>query len=297
MAHVVVVGNRDRGPIPHHVAKLQAELEPAHGVLGVPVGLVAREEEEVGIGGPQAGHEFLPLARRPRRVAREHGHADLLARGRVGPHEPLEHRLLPVPHAVGSGLARIPALDPEVDIPPGIEHVGGRHLLPGVAPLHLEPGHTGLARLERKELRRELEHGRPASGLHAHGVQGEGHDLVAGDIERERRRLRRLPRRSRITLRARLVCGLVPGLLPPLAGHPAVELRMGRSERRGREVVGPGRPARASDADRHHGEQQDPVREPTTPALTRRHRLRPLGSSPTPGRPPRHPSWRARAPD
>ena len=287
LAHVVVVGNRDRGPVPDHVAKLEAELEPAHRVLGVPVGLVARKEEEIGIGRPQAGHEFLPLARCPRRVAGEHGHADPLARGRVGPHEPLEHGPLPVPHTVGRGPARVPALDAKVGAPPGVEHLGGRHLLPGVAPLHLEPRHAGLARLQGKELRRQLEHGRAARRLHAHGVEGEGHDLVAGDVEREWRPLRRLRFRP----------GLVPGLHPPLAGHPAVELRMGRAKRRRREVVVPGRPGRAGDADPHRGDHQDPDSEPTIPPLTRRHRLRPRprGSSPTPGRPRRHPSSRARA--
>ena len=49
MADVVVVGNRDRRPVANHVAELQAELDPAGRVLGVAVGLVAGEEQQVGI--------------------------------------------------------------------------------------------------------------------------------------------------------------------------------------------------------------------------------------------------------
>ena len=49
MADVVVVGDGDRRPVAHDVAELQAELDPAGGVLGVAIGLVAGEEQQVGI--------------------------------------------------------------------------------------------------------------------------------------------------------------------------------------------------------------------------------------------------------
>ena len=49
MAHVVIVGNADRRPVADDVAELQAELDPAGRVLGVAIGLVAGEEEQVGI--------------------------------------------------------------------------------------------------------------------------------------------------------------------------------------------------------------------------------------------------------
>jgi len=49
LADVVIIGNGDGGAVTHDVAELHPELEPARGVLGVMVGLVARKEEDVGI--------------------------------------------------------------------------------------------------------------------------------------------------------------------------------------------------------------------------------------------------------
>ncbi len=69
LADVMVVGDRDGGPIAHHVAELQAELDPAGRVLRVAIGLIAGGEDQVGIGAPQALHELLAGSRRPRRVA------------------------------------------------------------------------------------------------------------------------------------------------------------------------------------------------------------------------------------
>ena len=45
MADIVVVGNRDSRPVAEHVAKLQAKLDPAHRVLGVPVGLITGKKQ------------------------------------------------------------------------------------------------------------------------------------------------------------------------------------------------------------------------------------------------------------
>ena len=178
MADVVVVGDRDGGPVADHVAKLQAELDPADRVLRVAVGLVAGEEEQVGIGLAQALHQFGPRPRRARRVARHHGDRDPGLVGRIAADESLEHRLRAVPHAVGMVAGRIPTLDAEVGVPAGIEHGGAGDLDPVVAPLDLEPGLTRLFRRERKKLRGEFERA-AGFGPHGDGVEGEGDHVAA----------------------------------------------------------------------------------------------------------------------
>ena len=212
MADVVVVGDRDGGPVADHVAKLQAELEPADRVLRVAVGLVAGEEEQVGIGLPEALHQFGPRPRRARRVARHHGDRDPGLVGRVAANCSLEHRLCPVPHAVGMVAGRIPALDAEVGVPAGIEHGGAGNLNPLLSSLDLEPGLPRLAGQEREELGGERERA-ARLGPHGHGVDREGDHVAPRHVEIERPGPLR-PRLARAGL-----CGL-----PPVSGGPAVEV-------------------------------------------------------------------------
>ena len=63
MADVVVVGDRDRGPVADDVAELEAELDPAGGVLGMAVGLVAGEEQQVGVLALEVLDDLGPHAR------------------------------------------------------------------------------------------------------------------------------------------------------------------------------------------------------------------------------------------
>ena len=49
LADVVIIWDGDGGPVSHDIAELHPELEPAGGVLGVVVGLIAGEEEDIGI--------------------------------------------------------------------------------------------------------------------------------------------------------------------------------------------------------------------------------------------------------
>ena len=64
VADVMVVRNTNRRAILHHVAKLQTELNPAGGVLGVAIGLVAGEEQEIRILTDQVIQDLWSGARR-----------------------------------------------------------------------------------------------------------------------------------------------------------------------------------------------------------------------------------------
>ena len=229
VAHVVVVGDRDRGPIAEDVAELQAELDPAHGVLRVAVGLVAREKQEIGIENPEIRDQLIPRAGRARRVAGEHGDADPLVVGRIAADRAGERGLPTVADSVGHRPRRVPVGDAEVDVPAGIEHGGPVHLLPAGAAIDLQPRLQRLARPQRKQLGGELEHARGGLGLQAHGVDREGDHVAARHVERERPgRLRPAP----------AVAGNGPRLGPPVARGPAVEPRVLVTERRWIERVG-----------------------------------------------------------
>ena len=64
MAHIVVVGDRDNRPVAEHIAELEPELDPAHGVLRVAIGLIAREEQQVGIENPEVRDQLIAWAGR-----------------------------------------------------------------------------------------------------------------------------------------------------------------------------------------------------------------------------------------
>ena len=166
------------GPVADDVAELQAELDPAGGVLGVAVGLVAGEEEQVGVLPLEVLDDLGPQAGGAAGVARHVGDDDLLLVRRVAADEALEHRLLAVSHAVG--------------------HV------PGVVPFSMrkcasQPGYSTSARaasvhwpsrwnsrralrsspgFKREELRGQLQH----AGVMR--VDREGDDLVARSVHR-----------------------------------------------------------------------------------------------------------------
>jgi hypothetical protein len=159
VADVVVVGDRHGGPVADHVAKLQTEFDPRIRVLLVAIRLVAGEEEQVGVGCPQAGHDLLPRPWRFGRVAREHGHGDRLLVGGIAADDAFEDRRVAMPHAVGVVAGGVPVVDAEVGIPAGIVHCRPRDLFPGPTPPDLEPHLPRLTRLEREELRGELERG------------------------------------------------------------------------------------------------------------------------------------------
>ena len=216
MAHVVVVGDRHGRPITEHVAELQAELDPADGVLRVAVGLVAGEKEEIGIEDLQVCHQLVPRARCARRVAGEHRHAEPLFLGGIAADSAGELGGVAVPHAVGHRHGGIPAGDAEVGVPARIKHRGPGHLFPAAAAIHLEAGLHRLSRLEGKELRGELERRRSARRFHVDGVDRKGDDVRPRHVDREGPGgLGSSPAVTRH--------GTSVG--PPVAGGPAVEQR------------------------------------------------------------------------
>ncbi len=228
MADVVIVGNADRRPVAHHVAELQTELDPARRVLGVTIGLVAREEQQVGILRLRLSMNLGPQAGGAAGIARHVRDDDLVLVHRVAPDEALEHRLLAVPHAVGHVLRRVPFLDAEMRVPAGIEHLRFRDFDPRAVALHFQPRLPRLAGLQRKKLRRHFQH---AAMLR---VEREGDDLIARHIHRRRRRL------ALALVSALARCGHAFG--PPFANRKRVEIRKLRAKRlrrlRGRQRAG-----------------------------------------------------------
>ena len=123
-------------------------------------------------------------------------------------------------HAVRDVAGGIPLFRAEVRVPARVEYLGAGELNPRASALHLEPGDALLAGLQGVKLGGELHH--PA----LHGVEGEGDDLVAGNVHRRGRRLA-LPLALRLA-------GRGGGPVPPLARGEGVEVGELGAERRGR---------------------------------------------------------------
>ena len=176
MAHIVIVGDADRGTITHDLPKLQAKLDPASRVLGVPVGLISREEQHVGILRLEVVTDLGAQASRATRVAGHVRDHDLLLVRRITPDHTVKHGLLTVPDAIANILGRIPAFHSEMRIPPGIQHLCLRNLHPSAITLYLKPGESLLIRLQGEELGAHLHH--PA----LLGVDRKSHHLIPGHI-------------------------------------------------------------------------------------------------------------------
>ena len=71
LSDIVIVGNGDHRAILQHVAKLNSKLQPAIGVLGVVIRLVAGKEQQIGIELDQVFDHLRPWPGRPGAVAGE----------------------------------------------------------------------------------------------------------------------------------------------------------------------------------------------------------------------------------
>ena len=69
MAHIVIIRDADGGTVAEQVAELEAELDPAGGVLGMAVGLIARKKQQVRILRLELVDDFRALASRPAGIA------------------------------------------------------------------------------------------------------------------------------------------------------------------------------------------------------------------------------------
>ena len=87
---IVVVGNADGGPVPDDVPELESELDPAGGVLGVAVGLVASKEKDIGILRPKVFEDFRARPCGPAGVAAHVGHDDHILFHRIPTDQSLE---------------------------------------------------------------------------------------------------------------------------------------------------------------------------------------------------------------
>ncbi len=181
VAHIVIVGNGDRGPITDDFAKLQAELDPARRVLRVAVGLVAGKEQQVGILPLQVLGNLGPLASRAARVAGHVRDDDLVLVDRIAANPALERRYFAVPDPVPHVLRCVPGLEAKMRVPAWIEHFGPCNFGPVVVAPQFQTRDAFLARLEGEELRGHLQHAVVA------GVNSKRDDLVARYIHRRRR--------------------------------------------------------------------------------------------------------------
>ena len=216
MADVVIVRDANRRAIANDIAVLQAKLNPAGGVLGVPVVLVATEKQQVGVEPPEIPDDLITRPGRATGVARKVCHHNLVAVYGITTDEPFEFRLLAVAHPVLHVIGVVPVFNPKMSVPSRIMHFRpGRH-----TPFFLTGQHEFqsclalFAGLEGEELCRELEH---AALM---GVHRERHHLIPRHVHARWRTLASPGGRLAIVARA----------LPPLTGGERLEVGKALSE-------------------------------------------------------------------
>ena len=158
LAHVVVIGKANRWPVPHHIAELQSELNPTGGVFGVAIGLVAGEEQQVGILRLQMLDDLRPQAASAAGVAAHAGDHDHVLFNGIAADETFKHCPLAVTHTIGDVLRAIPTFHAEVCVPARIINLACRDFLPLAVAIHFEPSRPLLAGLKREKLRTHLQH-------------------------------------------------------------------------------------------------------------------------------------------
>ena len=100
LADVVIVRNRDHRPVPENLPELQSELKPACRMFGVVVGLVTREEQQVGILLPQVLDDPRARTTGSRGVTRQIAHDNHILLNRIMSNQALKFAPVTVPHAI-----------------------------------------------------------------------------------------------------------------------------------------------------------------------------------------------------
>ncbi len=177
LADVVIVRDGDGGAVTHDVAELHAELEPAGGVLGVVVGLVAGEEENVGILRDEVLDDEGAGAGGAGGIAGEVANDDGVFIGGFAADLSFEGGLFGVAEAVGEVLGGVPIVETEVGGPAGVDDVFFGNFFPLVTVFDFEADFLDFVRFEGEELSAEFE------GFVLKGVDGEADDVFAGDVE------------------------------------------------------------------------------------------------------------------
>ena len=128
---IMVVRDTNRRAILHDLAKLETKFNPAGGMLGMAIGLVAREEEEVGILPEEVIQNLGSRTRSPTGVTRHVRDDDRILGEGIATHQAFEGRGGAVANAVSDRLRTIPARYTEVGAPTWKLHDG----LGGLDPL------------------------------------------------------------------------------------------------------------------------------------------------------------------
>ena len=177
VADVVIVWDADGGAVADDVAELEAELDPAGGVLGVAVGLITAEEEDIGVLSAEVVDDFGAGADGSAGVATHVGDDDDVFVHGIAADEAFELGGLAVADAIGDVFGAVPAFDAEVGVPAWVEDIGAGDFLPVLAIwADFEAGDAFFIWFEGEELGAHFEH---AVLL---GVVGEADDLIAWDI-------------------------------------------------------------------------------------------------------------------
>ena len=117
MAHVVVVGNRDRGSVAQDVAELQSEFNPAGRMFGVSISLISREEQQIGILRFEILQDLGALAGSATRVAGHIGDHNNAFVDRIASNDSNEFCLVAVSHSIGYIDGSVPVFNTEMRTP------------------------------------------------------------------------------------------------------------------------------------------------------------------------------------
>ena len=181
MPDIVIVRDGDGRAVSHDIPELQSELNPTRCVFGVPIRLIAGEEEDVGVVLEKIVNDLWACTGSAARIA---GHArddNRILIDRVATYGSFEGSRFTMPGAVPMGLAVIPVGDSKVSVPTWIVHGPLRDLDPLIASLDFESDVAGFVRHERVELHRKRE----KFGIQR--VERERDGLVPRDFHRRRR--------------------------------------------------------------------------------------------------------------
>lgn len=177
LADVVVVGDGNGGAVAHDVAELHAELKPAGGVLGVVIGLVSSEEEEVGILFDEVLEDQRAWAGGAGGIAGEIADDEDVFVGGFAADLAFKGGLVSVAEAVGGIDLGVPVVNAEVGGPAGVDDFFFGDLLPIIAVFDFKADFLDLVGLEGEELGAHFESAVVKS------VNRESDNFLSWDIE------------------------------------------------------------------------------------------------------------------
>ncbi len=153
----MVIRNGDGRSVTDDIAKLQAKLDPARGVLRVTVRLVAGKEQQIWILSFQVVDNLRSQPRRATGITRHIGDDDDILCDGILANQTFESRPFAVSHTIRHVLAVVPVVDPKVRTPTRIENGLFRDLFPLAVLLELKPCFARFTGFQRVKLGGQLE--------------------------------------------------------------------------------------------------------------------------------------------